>query len=94
MFTCSFQLVSCVLVLAKAGMALALINPEGSLENRPVIDGAASQSTKPASWQVAGYPAQAGIQMIEQFPAQVGQQHGFVRFAEYFFCAGYRPSPV
>jgi hypothetical protein len=30
-----------------------------------VIDGTTSQSTKPASWQVAGYPAQAGIQLLE-----------------------------
>jgi hypothetical protein len=30
-----------------------------------VIDGTTSQSTKPASWQVAGYPAQAGIQQKE-----------------------------
>jgi hypothetical protein len=31
----------------------------------PVIDETTSQSTKPASWQVAGYPAQAGIQLKE-----------------------------
>lgn len=26
-------------------------------------------------------PAKAGIQMINNFPTQVGQQHGFFRFA-------------
>jgi hypothetical protein len=31
-----------------------------------VIDGTTSQSTKPASWQVAGYPAKAGIQRFYQ----------------------------
>ena len=31
-----------------------------------VIDGTTSHSTKPASGQVAGYPAQAGIQQVEQ----------------------------
>jgi ATP-dependent helicase/nuclease subunit A len=34
--------------------------------SNPVIDGTISHSTKPASGQVAGYPAQAGIQTIEQ----------------------------
>jgi hypothetical protein len=35
-----------------------------------VIDKATSHSTKPASWQVAGYPAQAGIQIISKVTAQ------------------------
>ncbi len=36
--------------------------------NTAVIDVATSHSTKPASGQVAGYPAQAGIQLIERCP--------------------------
>ena len=31
-------------------------------ENKAVIDETTSHSTKPASWQVAGYPTKAGIQ--------------------------------
>jgi hypothetical protein len=34
---------------------------------------------------VAGYPAKAGIQLINKFPTQVGQHHGFVRFAAYCY---------
>ncbi len=34
--------------------------------NQSVIDRTTSHSTKPASGQVAGYPAQAGIQIVEQ----------------------------
>jgi hypothetical protein len=49
---------------------------------RIIIDGTTSQSTKPASWQVAGYPAQAGIQTVEKSRV-AGQCWGFVRFAEY-----------
>jgi hypothetical protein len=37
--------------------------------NNLVIDITTSYSTKPASWQVSGYPAKAGIQLKHKFRA-------------------------
>jgi UDP-N-acetylglucosamine 4-epimerase len=50
-----------VVIPAQAGIQSADIPSQGAGENA-VIDETASHSTKPASWQVAGYPAQAEIQ--------------------------------
>jgi len=47
------------------------------MRHSAVIDGTTSQSTKPASWQVAGYPAQAGIQQ-NKFSPRSGRDWGFV----------------
>jgi hypothetical protein len=55
-----------------------------------VIDETTSHSTKPASWQVAGYPAQAGIQLIKNF-CKAGQKLNVDRYAECFF-AGFPPA--
>jgi hypothetical protein len=49
-----------------------------------VIDGATSHSTKPASVQVAGYPAQAGIQ--QTITSRVADKNKMQsRFAGIFF---------
>jgi hypothetical protein len=49
-----------------------------------VIDGTTSQSTKPACGQVAGYSANAGIQLME-IPREAGQHFGLVRYAVCIF---------
>jgi hypothetical protein len=50
-----------------------------------VIDGTTSHSTKLASEQVAGYPAQAGIQSIDHH-LRSRTTYGFVRFADTCIC--------
>ena len=69
-------IVPCHRVVAKAGLGgfarhtsgdpldikRWLLAHEGATKPEPVIDRATSHSTKPASGQVAGYPAKAGIQ--------------------------------
>jgi hypothetical protein len=49
-----------------------------------VVSETTSHSTKPASWQVAGYPAEAGIQLFENH--RVAGQHDFVCYAVFFSC--------
>jgi hypothetical protein len=59
-----------------------------SNNSNSVIDETTSHSTKPASWQVAGYPAKAGIQRF-----YINMQL-CPRVALHLFFAGHRPSPV
>jgi hypothetical protein len=57
-----------------------------------VIDVTTSQSTTPASWQVAGYPAKAGIQMIVTTPRK-WDNIKTLSASQRIFLTGFRPSP-
>jgi hypothetical protein len=57
-----------------------------SIRKNHVIDETTSQSTKPASWQVAGYPAKAGMQMFKYFPRKWGNIMILSASRRIFYC--------